>query len=285
MNDQIWQKIEETELWEAPEIGWIKIRNAARPMQIEVHRDHLEFLFLYSGRKRMWVDHKRYDMQGGDLLIIFPGEEHGAEDIVQNRSSLAYFLMEEPAAHSGFCMLEETDRQTLWERLKALPQRKFSVSSLIRREFDRLLDSLFRLEEKTGLEAARTRARLLELLLQILETKEAESEGLSPDISTVIRYIGREKGEMPSVSQMAALVNLSESRFKQKFKQETGVPPAEFLVREKIGEARRLLETTHLSVTSIAMDLGFTSSQHFSVLFKKYVGESPMQYRKNHEFV
>ena len=105
------------------------------------------------------------------------------------------------------------------------------------------------------------------------------------DIADSIRYIRESRGEMPDIAQMAARVNLSESRFKQKFKQATGIPPAEFMVREKIDAARRLLESGQRTVTSIAMELGFSSSQHFSVLFKKYVGESPVQYRKNHEFV
>lgn len=285
MNDQIWKQIAATKLWEIPEIGWMKIKNAILPMNLEEHPNRIEFLFLYSGRKRMWVENKCYDMQGGDLLIIFPGEEHGAEDMVQNRSSLAWFLMEIPTARPRFCMLEEPECRLLWERLKGISQRKFSVSGQIRREIDGLLNRLLHLEAGNGLETARTRALLLELLLQILERKADENDGLSPDISTVIRYIGSERGEMPSISQMAALVNLSESRFKQKFKQETGVPPAEFVVRQKIGEAKELLVNTSRSVTSIAMELGFTSSQHFSVLFKKYVGESPARYRKTHEFV
>lgn len=285
MNDQIWQQLEETELWEVPEIGWIKIRNAVLPMRTEVHSGHMEFLFLYSGRKLMWVENKRYDMQGGDLLLIFPGERHGAEDIMQDRSSLAYFLMTVPANGSRFCMLEEPEQQELWARLREIPTRKFGVSGLIRREIDQLLNGLLHLKKGSGLEASRVRARLLELLFQILETKSGENDHISPDISAVIQYIGRERGEMPSISQMAALINLSESRFKQKFKQETGVPPAEFVVRQKIGQARELLTETRRSVTSIAMELGFTSSQHFSVLFKKYAGESPVQYRKKHEFV
>ena len=82
-----------------------------------------------------------------------------------------------------------------------------------------------------------------------------------------------------------ALVNLSESRFKQKFKQATGIPPAEFTVREKIRESQTLLKDPARTVTSIAMELGFSSSQHFSVLFRKYTGLSPVQYRQNHEFV
>ena len=73
MTDQIWQQIEQTGLPEIPEIGRLQIRNAMRPMKMEVHSDQMEFLLLYSGRKRMWVENRRYDMQGGDLWSSFQG--------------------------------------------------------------------------------------------------------------------------------------------------------------------------------------------------------------------
>ncbi len=282
MTDQIWEQIEQTGLPEMPEIGKLQIRNAMRPMQMEIHRGLVELLLLCSGCKRMWVENRRYDMQGGDLLVIFPGERHGAEDVIQNRSSLLYLLMTVPAESPRFCMLEETERRILWDRLRTLPLRKFQVPASVRRELDRMFENI---HSEDPLAQARIRTGLMELLFQVLDASAAGTSQLPPDIAAVIRYIRERRGEMPGISQMASLVNLSESRFKQKFKQATGIPPAEFMVREKIGEAKLLLEDSGQTVTSIAMELGFSSSQHFSVLFKKYVGESPVQYRRSHEFV
>jgi AraC-like DNA-binding protein len=84
---------------------------------------------------------------------------------------------------------------------------------------------------------------------------------------------------MPTITELAAMAYLSLPRFKQKFKQVTGVPPAEYIIREKIALAESLLAENQKSITDIAMDLGFCSSQHFSVVFKKYTGESPQAYR------
>ena len=147
---------------------------------------------------------------------------------------------------------------------------------------DRLFDHV-----NTGLplERARIRTELMRFLFQILEEAGEEDKSLPADIAAVIRYIREAREEMPDIAKMAALVNLSESRFKQKFKQATGIPPAEFTVREKIRESQTLLKDPARTVTSIAMELGFSSSQHFSVLFRKYTGLSPIQYRQNHEFV
>ena len=276
-----WEQIQQTGLAEMPEIGKIQIRDALRPMNMEVHPDMIEFLLLYSGCKRMWVEQTRYDMLGGDLLIIYPGEAHGAEDVIQNRSVLCYFLMTVPTAPGPFCMLDPSEREILWQRLRELPSRMLKVPASVQREMDRLYSSV-----GTGapLSAARTRLRLMDFLFQVLDANVSASP-LPEDISAVIRCIRENRGEMLDISRMAASVSLSESRFKQKFKQATGIPPVEFMIREKIEESKILLQDAGRTVTSVAMELGFTSSQHFSVLFKKYVGESPAQFRKRNGFV
>lgn len=282
MDDQIWGYKKESGLPELPEVGKLQVKNAAWPMPMESHPDAVEFLLLRSGCKQIQVEDRLYEMQGGDLLVVFPGERHGAEDFVQNRTSLAYLLMAVPTEVPRFCMLEEEERSALWEQLKLLKGRMLKVSPSVCRTMDRLFDHV-----NTGLplERARIRTELMRFLFQILEEAGEADKSLPADIAAVIRYIREAREEMPDIAKMAALVNLSESRFKQKFKQATGIPPAEFTVREKIRESQTLLKDPARTVTSIAMELGFSSSQHFSVLFRKYTGLSPIQYRQNHEFV
>lgn len=282
MDDQIWGYKKESGLPELPEVGKLQVKNAAWPMPMESHPDAVEFLLLRSGCKQIQVEDRLYEMQGGDLLVVFPGERHGAEDFVQNRTSLAYLLMAVPTEVPRFCMLEEEERSALWEQLKLLKGRMLKVSPSVCRTMDRLFDHV-----NTGLplERARIRTELMRFLFQILEEAGEEDKSLPADIAAVIRYIREAREEMPDIAKMAALVNLSESRFKQKFKQATGIPPAEFTVREKIRESQTLLKDPARTVTSIAMELGFSSSQHFSVLFRKYTGLSPIRYRQNHEFV
>ena len=282
MDDQIWGYKKESGLPELPEVGKLQVKNAAWPMPMESHPDAVEFLLLRSGCKQIQVEDRLYEMQGGDLLVVFPGERHGAEDFVQNRTSLAYLLMAVPTEVPRFCMLEEEERSALWEQLKLLKGRMLKVSPSVCRTMDRLFDHV-----NTGLplERARIRTELMRFLFQILEEAGEEDKSLPADIAAVIRYIREAREEMPDIAKRAALVNLSESRFKQKFKQATGIPPAEFTVREKIRESQTLLKDPARTVTSIAMELGFSSIQHFSVLFRKYTGLSPIQYRQNHEFV
>ena len=55
----------------------------------------------------------------------------------------------------------------------------------------------------------------------------------------------------------------------------------DFILGEKIEEAKRLLRYSDKSLTLIADYLGFSSQSHFTRIFKKYRGQTPREYREN----
>ncbi len=67
--------------------------------------------------------------------------------------------------------------------------------------------------------------------------------------------------------------------FRRTFKEEVGEAPAEFHQKLRLEKACELLETTDLSIRVISEDLGFVNQNHFSALFKRKVGLSPLNYR------
>jgi AraC-like DNA-binding protein len=87
-----------------------------------------------------------------------------------------------------------------------------------------------------------------------------------------------QKGWSPA--KLAAAVNLSPSRLHQLFKEETGVPPARYLRRLRMRRARKLLETTNLSVKQVMAGVGLTDESHFVRDFKKNSGLTPARYRE-----
>ena len=64
------------------------------------------------------------------------------------------------------------------------------------------------------------------------------------------------------------------------FKKKYGVTIMRYLNELRCAEAKRLLETTDLSITQIAICVGYNSSSHFSESYKKIVGEAPAYTRK-----
>jgi AraC family transcriptional regulator of arabinose operon len=98
-------------------------------------------------------------------------------------------------------------------------------------------------------------------------------------IAIVVAKIESEPGSC-EFSELAALVNLSTSRLRHLFKQETGRTPAQYLKTVRLRKAEVLLRTTFLTVKEIVNQLGLTSGSHFVREFRKAHRVSPTAYRK-----
>jgi AraC family transcriptional regulator len=83
-----------------------------------------------------------------------------------------------------------------------------------------------------------------------------------------------------SVAELAASANLSPFYFSRAFKQTTGVAPHHFQQRVRIERAKELLAGTGLSITEIALSVGYESSQTLARVFRKNVGTTPAAYRR-----
>jgi AraC family transcriptional regulator, arabinose operon regulatory protein len=81
------------------------------------------------------------------------------------------------------------------------------------------------------------------------------------------------------VAELANLVNLSASRLRHLFKQETGTTPAQYLKTVRLRKAGMLLRTTFMSVKEIAITVGLTTASYFVREFRKSYGMTPTEYR------
>ena len=79
---------------------------------------------------------------------------------------------------------------------------------------------------------------------------------------------------------LAVLVNLSPSRFRHLFKQETGATPAQYLKDLRLEKAERMLRTTFLSIKQILKQVGIASNAHFVRDFRRKYGTTPTAYRR-----
>ena len=84
-----------------------------------------------------------------------------------------------------------------------------------------------------------------------------------------------------SLAELAASANLSPFYFARAFKHTTGLPPHHYQQRLRIERAKDLLATTGLSVTDIALRVGYGSSQTLARVFRRNVGSTPAEYRRS----
>ena len=97
----------------------------------------------------------------------------------------------------------------------------------------------------------------------------------------VTNYVQHNLSKPANVEDLAKTLFISRTHLASKFKQETGMTLTDFILGEKIEEAKRLLRYSDKSLPLIADYLGFSSQSHFTRIFKKYSGKTPTEYRKN----
>jgi AraC-like DNA-binding protein len=91
----------------------------------------------------------------------------------------------------------------------------------------------------------------------------------------VLEVIESGRADAMRVRDLADLAAISEPHFKAKFRRQVGMPPGEYLNRNRIERAAALLAESDLSVTQVAHRLGFNSSQYFATTFKRFTHASP----------
>ena len=97
----------------------------------------------------------------------------------------------------------------------------------------------------------------------------------------VTNYVQHNFSKPIDIDALAKSMYISRTYLAAKFKQETGMTLTDFILKEKIEEAKRLLQYTDKSLSLISDYLGFSSQSHFTKTFKKYCGKTPKEYREN----
>ncbi len=81
------------------------------------------------------------------------------------------------------------------------------------------------------------------------------------------------------LADLAQELDTDVSTFTRWFRRTFGLPPHQFIMRERIARAKVLLRSTHEPLTNIALRCGFNSHSHFSTVFKRAVGITPIKFR------
>lgn len=122
------------------------------------------------------------------------------------------------------------------------------------------------------------------MLLSILSTlgKLVNNVGnISNDkINEAITFITMHYNTDVSIKELANSCNLSQSRFMYLFKEQTGMAPHAYLQALRIKNSMTLLTSTQLKIVEVGKQCGYEDSLYFSRVFKKHVGVSPREYRR-----
>lgn len=122
------------------------------------------------------------------------------------------------------------------------------------------------------------------MIMDFTERVERIRFGKHPSklVIDISNYIQHHLSEAITTEDIAEYLFISRSRLSTKFKAEAGVNLTDFIMQEKIKEAKRLLRYSNKTSLAISSYLGFASQSHFSKVFKKFTGKTPNEYREIH---
>jgi AraC-like DNA-binding protein/mannose-6-phosphate isomerase-like protein (cupin superfamily) len=267
---------------ELPVFGYVKVRRA-RPgsLRPDRHEGEYELHVMLRGRLRFVVGGRRFEVTANTAFLTWPGELHWAEDMTLPTGAW-YRLRFRPPPDAG-CGLKRAEWRGLRKSLEDLPARQFPASPELKDVLRRIL------EEHRRVDAHRStmlRALFLELLLLLVRGSHhrAAPGGRrtvlpSARMLDAMRYIDGRVTQVFSIEEVARHVGLSPRQFREQFRREVGFPPVEYLERQRVEAAKRLLVEPDATVKGIAFALGFGGSSYFAAVFKRFTGKTPRQFR------
>lgn len=241
------------------------------------HAGALEICYLVRGRQTYFVGGESFNLRGGDVFLTLPDERHGTGGRPQEKGLLYWIILRNPSTTGGSLLgLPRGESQKLWRNLENTTQRHFRGAPQMKEHLDEVL-RLFQ-SQGNALKKTALQNHIIAFLLQVIEAREKATSDIGiKRFAAVIRHIesNLENPEELTVDALASIARLSPSRFKCVFKEMLGVPPAEYALRLRIEEARRRLAAGNVTVTDVALDLGFSSSQYFATAFRRFTNMTP----------
>lgn len=107
-----------------------------------------------------------------------------------------------------------------------------------------------------------------------------KKHSLDSRIREILRYIEKNPGEHHTVESLSGKVKMSVNNFHRKFVAGTDTTPKQYLLKVRMGYARKLFMETRLTIDEVAAETGFSDRYHFSKIFKKYFLNTPAAFRK-----
>lgn len=273
---------------EVPIIGNYAYVNAELPLEPHWHGENvIEISLLVRGRQNYCVGEKSnqktgieksFQLTGGDLFVHQVDEIHSTGGQPEQPGVLYWIQFKLPEKDQSFLGLSIEESQKLCEEFRKRNRHKYSNAGALVSDFKEIVDSF--LSPENPLKYLKIRTSLLHFCFNFfLCTEENIEPATNPIIEQILQYIELNLHTRIGVEEISEQFHFSLSSFKIFFKKEVGIPPAEYIIRRKIDIAKDHLQSKQVKITQLAYGLGFSSSQHFATVFKKYMRETPKEYR------
>ncbi|MDD3794734.1 MAG: AraC family transcriptional regulator [Lachnospiraceae bacterium] len=259
----------------------IKVRNAgvfrfppAYRFEMHNHRE-IEIDYINSGSCIMGMGETYVPMKRGDCMIVYAGVPH--KFIVESKENCRITQLEFEVRGAG-----KAERELRFFQKKAFYYRLEGCEIS-----QRYMESLCRIYRDND-EGQKKEVLLLlgffQLFVELSEKIrglecEKQKRGKAGKISRVVSYINENWNQEINIEELAKRYEVSSRYIRKCFQQETGVSCQRYICTLRVGKAKELLWFTSKSVTEIALETGFGSTQYFCRVFQNYTEMTPLEYR------
>ena len=127
-------------------------------------------------------------------------------------------------------------------------------------------------------------ASLFNDILLLVDRQQHEQKKATGNVQEQIEraaaYFNENYNTKISIDDYAESLHISTNWFIHNFKQYAGMSPAQYILSLRMVNAQSLLERTTYTIKEISEIVGYENPLYFSRVFKKEIGKSPAQYRK-----
>jgi len=237
-----------------------------------------EICICVEGIFAMEIESSIFEIKKGDVCIILPGLMH---------SELSGKEADYMALWFGF------NSRKIAIHLSGIRERNFftaAVQSLrTGYEYEYILNNIKQEKESGNIcSTGMVKSYLLHFLIITLRKIKADSEGKSDSnawkmaiVKEIQEFIEKHGLKHLRLSDISQKLCISAGHVNNLFKAVTGSTIMQYVEDCRINKAKLLLENSTESINSISDQLGYYDQYHFSKVFKKAVGCSPSQFRKN----
>jgi AraC-like DNA-binding protein len=252
----------------------------------ESSTDSIRIYYVIEGKFEWSINQHQYMFYPGDVALILPGHLFGSEKGFLEIGSLSWIHIKIHKLESGetipgkWSSLSESESLAIGKILLLSSSPVLSKFSEAGRILQYLQNELFK--QEIGY-CTRVNQLLDELFITITRqlTKQDNSGRDFPKAFMQLEQkLRQDLSHQWTVEEMAAVIGIGTTLFNEKVKNYSGFSPINYLINIRISEAIKLLKNQDASITDIALDMGFYSSQHFSTTFKKLTGYTPSDLRK-----
>ncbi|MEQ1799518.1 MAG: AraC family transcriptional regulator [Lacibacter sp.] len=248
----------------------------------------LKIYYIQEGKFEWHINQRQYTMFPGDVALVLPGVEFGNENSVLEVGCFSWIHIQinkntgDELITGAWSSLSESENHAVSKILQSDHSpvlQNFTDAGVILKSIQ---SELF--NQEIGYQT-KVNHLLDEILIQVTRQFTRISNPGRDFPTTFIKLeqeLRRNLAHQWTVEEMAAMVGLGTTLFNEKVKSYSGFSPLSYLINIRIAEAIKLLKKPDISLTDIALDTGFYSSQHFSTTFKKLTGYTPSDFRKNH---